>query len=381
MVSISARGRQNKHEQKRGLDVKTKRIGVLTVSLGLIVTGILILLRLIGLVSLQLFQYVGPSLIIVLGIEIIRSLYSQSKSGQRLTFGTGSVMLFVLVLAINIAQFMFPWQPVFSSPVNGTVQVDSTIKHVEIQIPDGKVTITGTTQQVLSYTGKLTTSESSQSAADKAITANWKVRTSGDRLVLELDQPYVSHKFSLFDLFRRSPRSPYLNVQIPEALLTKVRTGNGTIDVINMKADTDIITSNGAITVRQIKGNVKAETSNGSFEVTDVEGSAHMDTNNGAITLTSIAGSVFARTSNGNIQATSVVNEDWECNTTNGTIGLTISGDPNVTIRAKTPNNSVGGDVKWQVDGNGQHSSTLGMGSHRMLLSTTNGKIQVFQTK
>lgn len=36
---------------------------------------------------------------------------------------------------------------------------------------------------------------------------------------------------------------------------------------------------------------------------------------------------------------------------------------------------------KWQVDGNGQHSSTMGSGSHSMLLSTKNGEIQVFQAQ
>ncbi|TXK83457.1 DUF2306 domain-containing protein [Paenibacillus sp. N3.4] len=331
--------------------MKTGKIGTLTLSLGLIATGILILMRWMDIVSLQLFQYMGPSLLIVFGIEILRGLNIQSKTGQRVTFGMGSIMLLIIVLVINLAQFMLPWQPVFSSPVHGQVQVDGTIKQVEIQIPDGKVSITGTTEQVLSYTGQLVTKEWSQSAADKAIAANWKIRTSGDRLVLTLEQPYLSHKFSLFDWFRKSPRSPYLNVQVPQVLLTKVSTSNGAIEVIHMKADMDMKTLNGPIAVQQVEGNVKAKTSNGSIEMTKIEGSAHMDTSNGTITLGSIAGSVFARTSNGHIQANSVVNEDWECNTSNGTIKMTLSGEPNVTIQAKTSNGSIGGDANGKSTG------------------------------
>ncbi|NQX70686.1 DUF4097 family beta strand repeat protein [Paenibacillus alba] len=361
--------------------MKSRKIGTLTLTFGLILTCILILMRWMDRVAIQLFEYIGPALLIVFGIEILRGLYFQSKTGEKVTLGMGSIMLLIIVLMINLAQFILPWQPTFSSPLDGKVQVGSTIKQVEIQIPDGKVSITGTTEQVLSYTGQLASKESSQSEADKAIAANWKIRTSGDRLVLTLEQPYFSRNFSLFDWLRKSPRSPYLNVQVPQDLLTKVSTSNGAIEVMDMKADMEMNTRNGPIAVQQVEGNVKAETSNGSIAMTKVEGSAYMDTSNGSITIASIAGSVFARTSNGDIQATSVVNEDWESHTSNGTIKMTLSGEPNVTIQAKTSNGSIGGDATWQIDGNGKYSSTMGTGSHAMLLSTTNGKIQVFRSK
>jgi hypothetical protein len=354
-----------------------RKTGITTVSVGLVAIGILMILHFTGLVSVQVLKYFGPCLLILFGFEIIWSLYRQA--GQRMYFSVWSVILLVVVLFISLVQFIYPggfgWQTGFISPVHGQVSVDSGIKHVDIRIPEGKIKLIGTTEPVLSYDGSLEAGASSQSKADEIIQANWKVRKSGDtiEMILELTEPQVK----LFNIFDWTHETPYLNVQVPQALLTKVVTKNGGVDVVDMNADVDIKSSNGGMTVKNVRGNVKAMTSNGSFTIEEINGSVEVQTSNGSISLTNISGSVSASSSNGAMKGNSSVNGKWDFHTSNGNITLTIPEKTNATLQARTSKDHVGGDVNWHSDAQKQYVSKLGTGTNPITLSTSNGSIIV----
>jgi uncharacterized lipoprotein YmbA len=357
--------------------MKNRKIGNLTLSLGFILLGILMLLNFTNVVSYEVFQYVGPSLIILFGLEIIWSHLSRRDSERR--YSGSSVALLVIVVAISLTQSSFPgnigWQPRFLSAVQGDMTVESGIHRVEIQIPNGKVEVTGTTDQKLTYEGKLTVNASTQAKADETMKANWKVKQSDDVLVISLEQP--ESKFSLSNIFDWTQNKPYLNLQIPQALLTKIQTANGSVHVNAMQADTDIKASNGSITVRNEHGNVKAITSNGSGNLSDIDGSADVHTTNGSFTLENISGVVTAQTTNGSINGSSVINGKWDCKSTNGRITLTVPHSTNASIQANTSNGSIGGDLQWQKGEKTEREGIIGAGLNPVILKTSNGKIVV----
>lgn len=357
--------------------MKTRKIGSGTLSIGLIGIGILLLLNYSGVITNAFFQYAGPIYIILFGIEIIWSYIR--KSEQRQSVSALSIIVLVFVFISSSTHLVFPsnfdWQPRFLSVVEGTVPLDHEIKRVEIRIPTGKVEVTGTTDEQITYNGELLANGATQQKANESMESNWKVRKNGDTLELILEQK--GPKWNLFTIFNWNFKSAHLEVKIPQSLLSQIETSNGSVHVTDMNGDTDIKTSNGAISAINVRGNVKADTSNGAGTFTDIGGSLQIDTNNGSVSLTNIAGAVDAKSSNGAIRGSSMINGDWDLKTSNGKITMAIPENSDVEIDADTSNGSVGGDMDWQKGGKSHRSGTLGAGTHEVTLKSSNGSITV----
>lgn len=357
--------------------MKTWRIGTTTLSIGLIGIGILLLLNYSGLISNEFLQYAGPVYIILFGIEVIWS-YIRNRE-QRQGFSAWSVIILVIIFISSSTHMFFSsnfnWQPRFLSAVEGKVPLESGITHLEIRIPDGKVEVTGTNGEEITYNGELLANGSSQEKADQAMKSDWRVQRNGDTLELVLEQK--GPKWNLFSIFDWTQKKAFITVKIPQSLLTRIETSNGSVQVSNMNGDSEIKTSNGPITLINIQGNVKANTSNGSGTFTNITGSLDMHTNNGGLTLKNITGNVTAESSNGSIRGSSIINGNWECTTSNGRITLAIPENANANIEAKTSNGSVGGDLEWQTGEKTHRSSKLGSGSNKISLKSSNGSIDV----
>ncbi|QGQ94496.1 hypothetical protein EHS13_06040 [Paenibacillus psychroresistens] len=357
--------------------MKTWKIGSGTLSIGLIGIGVLLLLNYSGLITNEFFQYAGPIYIILFGIEVIWSYFRSSEKRQG--FSSWSIIILFGVFITSSTHMVFPsnfdWQPRFLSVIEGNAPLENGIKNVEISIPNGKVEVVGTTENVISYAGELLVNAKSQEQANENIKSQWKVEQDGDTLKLILEQ--AGPKWNLFSIFDWTQKSPHVTVEIPQSLLTKIKTSNGSVNIKDMNGDAEIKTSNGTITVLNMQGNVKADTSNGSATFTDVKGSLEIETNNGSLTLNQISGSVKANTSNGSIKGSSIISGDWECITSNGRITLAIPENADAEIKADTSNGSVGGDMDWQ-DGEKTHrSSKLNAGTHEITLKSSNGSINV----
>jgi DUF4097 and DUF4098 domain-containing protein YvlB len=357
--------------------MKTWKTGSGTLSIGLIGIGILLLLNYSGVTSNHFFQYAGPIYIILFGIEVIGSYIFNRK--ERHGFSSWSIIVLVVAFIASSTQMAIPsnfdWQPGFLSAVEGKVPLENEIKRVEIRIPSGKVDITGTTDEQISYNGELLNNASSQAKADEKTKSNWRVQKNGDTLELVLEQ--AGPKWNLFSIFNWTQKKPHLEVKIPQSLLTKIETSNGSVHVMDMNGDSDIKSSNGAITAINVKGNVKADTSNGSGTFTDIAGTLNIQTNNGAITLTNIAGAVVAESSNGSIKGSSIINGDWDLVTSNGKVALAIPENSDALIDADTSNGKMGGDIEWKKDDNSHCTGILGTGVNKIKLKSSNGSIDV----
>ncbi|CAM2928573.1 DUF4097 domain-containing protein [Paenibacillus sediminis] len=360
--------------------MKPRKIGIWTTAIGLIAVGVIIILHISSIVSIDALKYLWPLLLILFGIEVVAAQFRSSEQKVRFS-GWGAVLLIVLLL-FSIAQSAVPglsgslFSPKYMSAVNGTVDIDNSIKHVEVQIPEGKITVTGTDSSTLNYDGKMKSAAKSQSEADQFVQSKWKVQKSGDTLQIIYDQSELINIFSLS--FLDQSKQPYLNIQLPNRLMTDVNTSNGSVTASLLNADITMTTSNGSVKADHIKGNVTAKSSNGSITVGQIEGSADVNTSNGSVTLDDITGTVTARSSNGAIRGDSPVLSSWSCRTSNGSINLTIPADTNGTFTADTSNGSIKGDVQWNKNDDNDHgTAVLGNGANKVTLNTSNGSINV----
>ncbi|AKG33773.1 DUF4097 family beta strand repeat-containing protein [Paenibacillus durus] len=353
------------------------KIGSLTAALGSIALGVMLTLIQFGKLTYEALGYLWPALIILLGLEMLLRLLFRTEARTR-TSGW-AIVLIVLLGLVSAGKSLLPGGSLDTllgkahlSSVNGTVQIGENIKAVRISIPGGKVKVNGIQGSALTYEGRLLFPGSSQSDSEQAMKKNWKVRTEGDTLVLEMTAAK-----SLFSgiYIGFTGNTPYLNVSLPADLAVKIGTSDGSLDVSDLNSGIEASTSNGKIEMRGIKGGVKAGTSNGSLNLQGVEGGVHITSSNGSITLENIAGQVYAKSSNGRITIESPVTGNWDCASSNGSISLTMPQKTDATITADTSNGSLKGSINWQKQSDNNGTAVLGSGNHTVKLSTTNGSV------
>jgi hypothetical protein len=190
-----------------------------------------------------------------------------------------------------------------------------------------------------------------------------------------------------------------LILTVPEGFSSSIETTNAPVTVEGLDGDLRVETTNGKVTVTDVNGAVKVETTNGQVTVTGVNGAVGVESTNGAVTLTDIRGDLVGGTTNGKVSVTGHVgNFDLDTTnaaidldsvlpdggygyaaSTNGSIELALPADISATLEARTTNGSIDID---EINFDGQlhddwASVIFGDGAGEIVLSTTNGSIQV----
>ncbi|MCR8644747.1 DUF4097 domain-containing protein [Paenibacillus sp. N1-5-1-14] len=100
---------------------------------------------------------------------------------------------------------------------------------------------------------------------------------------------------------------------------------NGSIELVNLKAEVFAETTNGEIKLEQIQGQAVAKTTTGVLKVSKISGDLTAESTVGAINITDVGGSVQAHTTTGKIGISSAqINSDWDINNSIGSVHLSL---------------------------------------------------------
>ena len=136
-----------------------------------------------------------------------------------------------------------------------------------------------------------------------------------------------------------------------------------------------------------LPGGVQSEirTVNGSIYVKDLNGEAELKSTNGRISVENAAGLISASTTNGSVSIELVKvdpESELRVRTTNGSIKLYLPEDFGGEIVARTTNGSIKTDFPIQLTGKigrNRLRGTIGDGTVKCDLATTNGSIKIFK--
>ena len=157
------------------------------------------------------------------------------------------------------------------------------------------------------------------------------------------------------------------DVKVPEgAILNKVETVNGDVEVTGVLGSAEIGTTNGSIAADGVKGALDISTTNGGIKVSRQEGKLAAETTNGSIRLEKVS-----------------VKDGLNAETTNGSITLVIESpaEVNADLVAETTNGHVSVDFPVTLQ-NFRRSrrrveAKIGRGGPEIQLTTTNGSITI----
>jgi hypothetical protein len=195
--------------------------------------------------------------------------------------------------------------------------------------------------------------------------------------------PGADFKIETIHVVKNPKVSVSYDIKVPfKAIVQKVRTSNGAIDLEGTHGDTGIHTSNGTIEVEGAEGDIDANTSNGSIEIEDVKGYVSARTSNGSISVEETTGIVEIETSNGTIDAEvrGVGENGTRLRTSNGAIEVEIDARLNVDLEAKTSNGKItveGLDVVVREISKTSLRGKLGTGGKKISCRTSNGAVKL----
>lgn len=160
----------------------------------------------------------------------------------------------------------------------------------------------------------------------------------------------------------RSPQAK-IHLVVPAHAIIKAHTSNGPVRVTGITGDGDLETSNGKITIDGVTGTFDSSTSNGGVKITNSEGQFTVDTSNGRVEF---SGSLSAASTN-------------RFSTSNGSIDVEFTGEPNVELDARTSNGNVDSTrpILATTTERNHLRGKYGDGSASLKLRTSNGSIDL----
>lgn len=356
--------------------MRRPKTGTITVALTVIAAGVALLLQQFGRWHWDLLKYAGPAVLIVLGLEIIWMRLRHDDGAVRysgLSFVLAALAIFVSLGYTGVVAFVpHVFGPVYTLPVEGELPVTAQIRRLEVELPVGAVSLRGTTDARVRYSGSLPFPGGSYERARADQHRYWTAEQIGDTLVLRLDR---GGEWGRTFLAGR----PYLNVDVPPGLDVSVRTRNSRIDAERLETESlTLRTSNSSVVVAEATGPLTVTTSNASVRVRDIAGAVDVVTSNAAVKVQDVAGSLRVSTSNSAITAESAVGGDWTLDTSNSSVTVVVPAGTDAVFQASTSNSRIGGNVPWNLTRREtEGSARIGAGTHRVTLSTSNAAIRV----
>jgi len=148
----------------------------------------------------------------------------------------------------------------------------------------------------------------------------------------------------------------------------------------------DLSTSNGRISTTNVRGDLKLSTSNGELTVAGGQGRQDLRTSNGKIQLEAQAAQVDAHTSNGAISFTgSLTDGNHVFETSNGSVEISLPGDSQFAIDARTSNGRISTDFPVTISGSSDDNELIGtVGNNQgvsIRIQSSNGSIKLLKSQ
>lgn len=236
-----------------------------------------------------------------------------------------------------------------AEPIDETRAMDAT-GIVDIEITNGKVTVTGWDRNEFHIAGEL--------GED---VEGFDLRDTGGNIRFEEEREGRNRNGCWWRGCGDDFDTSSLEIQIPRASVLRFEGTNVDVDVSGLTANTEIEVINGEIVASNLQGIIKLETVNGSIETTDLNGRIALETVNGRIEDTNsqgnrveynaVNGSITANTSaarisaenvNGDIELDLGAIDELELSTVGGHLEISTEMNPQAQIDIS----SVGGSIE-----------------------------------
>jgi hypothetical protein len=214
----------------------------------------------------------------------------------------------------------------------------------------------------------------------------------GNRIVVKVAGPSRGDDFDGIQIGVHYSPSARLRVVVPRNSQLTASSGDGSIAVEDVTGKITLRTNDGSIRGSRLGGEIMVRSGDGSIRIERAEGKLDLETEDGSITLEARPSVLRARTMDGairlEVQPDATVTEDWDLQTGDGSVVLTLPADFDAVLDAETRDGVVRAShpsVRDESEGEGRDReerrrtlrATLGSGGKTLRVRTGDGTIRI----
>jgi hypothetical protein len=217
----------------------------------------------------------------------------------------------------------------------------------------------------------------------------------GNRIIVKVAEPRRSDRSGGVQIGVHFSPTARMRVALPRNSQLTANTADGSLVVEDVHGKIALRTGDGSLRVSRLEGDIVLRTADGSIRVDGAQGKLDVETEDGSITIEAKPTALRARTSDGTIrleiQPDAVMAEDWDVQTVDGSVVLTLPDGFNALIDAETRDGSVRADhaaLRDTRDGEAENreerrdrrrmlKAALGSGGRTLRVRTGDGSIRI----
>ena len=166
----------------------------------------------------------------------------------------------------------------------------------------------------------------------------------GDRIVVKVTRP-KGRDFDGIQIGVNFSPTARLRVAVPRNTQLNASSGDGSIAVEDVNGKVVLHTSDGSVRATRVTGELSVRSGDGSIRLDAVEGKLDLETEDGSIGVEAKPTALRARTADGTIRlrvlADATMGEDWDVQTADGSVTLTLPSEFDGELDAETRDGAV----------------------------------------
>ncbi len=214
----------------------------------------------------------------------------------------------------------------------------------------------------------------------------------GNRIVVKVTGPGRGEDgFSGVQIGVHFSPSARLRVALPRHSQLTAMSGDGSITIEDVNGKISLRTNDGSVRASRVGGEIFVRSGDGAIRMDRVEGALDLETEDGRITIDATPTMVRARTSDGairlDVRPDSVMSADWDVQTADGSVVLTLPAEFDAILDAETRDGVVRAnhralrEVERAGEGREERrrtlKATLGSGGHIFRIRSGDGSIRI----
>ena len=226
-----------------------------------------------------------------------------------------------------------------------------------------------------------------QSMVDEMVVS---AEQQGDRIIVKVTQPR-NRDFDGIQIGVNFSPTARLRVAVPRNSQLAASSGDGSITVEDVTGKVALTTSDGSVRASRVTGELSVRSGDGSIRLDAVEGKLDLETEDGSIGVEAKPTALRARTADGTIRlrvdADTKMTEDWDVQTADGSVTLTLPSAFDGELDAETRDGSVRANhpavTNESREGDDREErrrtlkATLGSGGRTLRVRTGDGTIRI----
>lgn len=212
----------------------------------------------------------------------------------------------------------------------------------------------------------------------------------GDRIVVKVTRP-GNRDFDGIQIGVNFSPTARLRVAVPRKTQLTASSGDGSITVEDVSGKVVLTTSDGSVRATRVTGELSIRSGDGSIRLDGVEGKLDLETEDGSIGVEAKPTALRARTADGTIRLRvlpdATMSEDWDVQTADGSVTLTLPGDFDGELDAETRDGAVRAthpavtnesrEGEDREERQRKLKATLGSGGKTLRVRTGDGSIRI----